>query len=472
MKLDLLKALSKAEIEKIDYLSRKLLKEKGILIPSLEVKDILIKKGLKFDGFVAKFDNKVIEASLKSVPGNIRLFGRDLSRTIDIGKDIKYASGHNAIYMFDKKTKKRIPIKKDEVANFALISDFIEEIDIVGIEAYPQDVNPKLSILHGLDAVLNNTTKPVYFSPENFDEVEFMLKIIKVISPDFKNLPIGICQVSPHSPLAWDEITVKALLLLAESNFPTVVLPAPFSYISAPITLAGEILQCNAELLSSLVITQLINPGTPFIFGNAKSDADIKTGEYLIGTPECNLFRVASAQLANYYNIPSHSIGPDTDANQIDMQNGFEKEMSLIAGSLADTSILVNAGMFATGMTVSYEQLLIDAEMIRFIKRFAAGIDTSKEKLAYKSLLDVEHGKDFLADPLTLKYLRSNEHVKSFVSNRKNYKLWIQSGAPDIVNNAEISAEEILKSHKPAKLDKLIKAQIVKIIQDFETTHG
>lgn len=471
MKLDFLKALSKAEIENIDYLSRKLLKEKGILIPSLEVKELLIKKGLKFDGFIAKFNNKVIDESLKSVPGNIRLFSRDLSRTIDIGKDIKYVSGHNAIYMFDKKTKKRVPIKKDEVENFALLSDFLEEIDIVGIEAYPQDVNPKSSILHGLDAVLNNTTKPVYFAPENFDEVKFLIKIIKIISPDFKNMPIGICQVSPHSPLAWDEITVKALLLLAESNFPTVVLPAPFSFISAPITLAGEILQCNAELLSSLVITQLINPGTPFIFGNAKSDADIETGEYLIGTPECNLFRVASAQLANYYNIPSHSIGPDTDANQIDMQNGFEKEMSLIAGSLADTSILVNAGMFATGMTVSYEQLLIDTEMIRFIKRFAAGIDTSKEKLAYKSLLDVEHGKDFIADPLTIKYLRSNEHVKSFVSNRKNYQLWIQSGAPDIVNNAEIRAGDILKSHKPAKLDKLIKAQILEIIQDFETIH-
>jgi len=472
MKLDLLKALNNAEIEEIDNLSRKLLKDKGILIPSIEVKEILIKKGLKFDGFITKFDNKVIESSLKSVPGSIRLFNRDLSQSVDIGKDIKYASGHNAIYMFNKKTKQRVPIKKVEVENFALLSDFLDEIDIVGIEAYPQDVNPKSSILHGLDAILNNTSKPVYFSPENFDEVEYLLKIIKIISPDFKNFPIGICQVSPHSPLAWDEMTVKALLLLAENSFPVVVLPAPFSYVSAPITLAGEILQCNAELLGALVITQLVNPGTPFIFGNAKSDADIKTGEYLIGTPECNLFRVASAQLANYYNIPSHSIGPDTDANQIDMQNGFEKEMSLVAGSLAGTSIMVNAGMFATGMTVSYEQLLIDAEMIRFIKRFAAGIDTSSEKLAYQSLLEVEHGKDFIADHLTLKYLRSDEHIKSSISNRKNYQSWIQSGAPDIVNNAEVRVEDILKSHKPDELNKLVKAQIEKTIQDFETTHG
>jgi len=472
MKLNLIEALNAAEIAKIDNLSRQLLSKKGILIPSEEVKDILVKKGIKFDGFIAKFDDKVIEESLKSVPPNIRLFNNDLSDSIDIGKDTKYASGHNAIYMFDKNTKKRIPAKKSEVENFALLADFLEDIDIVGIEAYPQDVNPKSSILHGLDAVLNNTSKPVYFSPENYIEVEFLLKIIEAVSSDFKNLPVGICQVSPHSPLAWDEVTIKALIMLAEKNFPAVVLPAPFSYVSAPITLAGEILQSNAELLSALVITQLINPGTPLIFGNAKSDADLATGEYLIGTPECNLFRAASAQIAKYYNVPSHSIGPDTDANQHDMQNGFEKGMSLVAASMADTSIIVNAGMFATGMTVSYEQLLIDTEMIKFMKRFREGIDVVEEKLAYKSLLDVEHGKDFLADPLTIKYLRSNEHVESSVSNRKNYQSWIQAGAPDIADNAGKLAGQILKNHKPKRMDRSIKTRITSIIDEFEKKYG
>ncbi|MBM3700435.1 MAG: hypothetical protein FJW68_05920 [Actinobacteria bacterium] len=468
MKLNLIEALNAEEIGKIDCLSREILSKKGILIPSSEVKDTLVKKGIRFDGFIAKFDDKAIEDSLNSVPPNIKLFNSDLSGSIDIGKDTKYASGHNAIYMFDKNTKKRIPAKKNEVANFALVADFLEDIDIVGIEAYPQDVNPKSSILHGLDAVLNNTAKPVYFSPENYIEVEFLLKIIESVSPDFKNLPIGICQVSPHSPLAWDEVTIKALIMLAEKNFPVVVLPAPFSFVSSPITLAGEILQSNIELLSALVITQLINPGTPFIFGNAKSDADMATGEYLIGTPECSLFRTASAQIAKYYNVPSHSIGPDTDANQHDIQNGFEKGMSLAAASIADTSIIVNAGMFATGMTVSYEQLLIDAEMIKFMKRFKEGIDVVEEKLAYKSLLDVEHGKDFIADPLTIKYMRSNEHVKPFVSNRRNYHSWIQAGTPDISDNAEKLAGQILKNHRPKSIDRSIKTRITLIIDEFE----
>jgi trimethylamine---corrinoid protein Co-methyltransferase len=469
MKLKNIEALSKTEIEKIDYYSRELLNDKGVLIPSDKIKDVLKRKGIKFDGFVAKFPDKIIDNSLKTVPEVIKIYNRDLEYSLNIGEGRKYASGHNAIYIINRGDKKRIPIKKKEVGNFALISDYLDEIDVVGIEAYPQDVNPKSSILHGLDVVLNNTSKPVYFSPETVDETIYLLKIVEIISPDFKNYPIGVCQVSPHSPLAWDEKTAEALVLLAENKFPISVLPAPFSYVSAPITLAGEILQSNVELLSSLAISQLINPGTPFIFGNAKSAADVATGEYLIGTPECNLFRIASAQLAKYYHIPSHSIGPDSDSHLLDEQNGLEKMSSLISEAVSGVNLIVNAGMFATGLTVSYEQLLIDAEMIRFIERYIKGIDLSEEKLAYTSLKEVAFGKDFLTDPLTLKYLRSDEHVRPLVSNRKNYEIWRRSGSPDVVQNSVTMVEEILKNYKSQLLNTEKQRKIEEIILEFES---
>jgi len=468
MKLKNLEVLNKKEIGSIDFYSKELLSEKGILIPSDKLKEVLKRKGVRFDGFVAKFNEKIIEESIKSAPKEIKIYKRDLEYSLNIGRGTKFASGHNAIYIFDKENKKRIPIKKKEVENFALISDYLDEIDLVGIEAYPQDVYPKSSILHGLDAVLGNTSKPVYFSPETLDETLYLLKIIKAISQDFKNYPVGICQLSPHSPFAWDKNTIEALALLAENNFPTVVLPAPFSFVSAPITLAGEILQSNVELLSSLAIAQLINPGTPFIFGNAKSTADMATGEYLIGTPECNLFRIASAQVARYYNVPSHSIGPDTDSNLHDEQNGFEKIASLISEAASRTNLVINAGMFGTGMTVSYEQLLIDAELIRFVKRYIKGINVDKETLAYNSLKKVEHGKDFLTDSLTLKYLRSDEHINPIVSNRKNYEIWRQSGGPDIVQNSEAIVEEILKNHKRPMLKPEKQKKVEEIILEFE----
>jgi trimethylamine--corrinoid protein Co-methyltransferase len=468
MRLKPLEVLSRNEIERIDYLSRKLLAEKGILIPSDEAKKILKEKNIEFDGFVAKFDEKSIDNAIKYVPKKIRIFNRDLSDSIIVGEGNCFASGHNAIYMLDKTTNSRVPAKKDEVGKFALIADYLEEFKIAGIEAYPQDVKPRSSILHALEAVLDNTNKPVYFSPETYEETLSLLKIMRLFSDDFKNYPTGICQLSPHSPFAWDKTTINAFILLVKNNFPVVVLPAPFSFVSAPITIAGEILETNIELLGSLVIAQLVNPGTPFIYGNAKSAADMATGEYLNSTPECNLFRIASAQLAQYYGIPSHSIGPDSDSNILDIQNGFEKMSSLIAEASSGTNIIINAGMFATGMTVSFEQLVIDAEMIRFVTRLIGGVDCCEEKLAYDSLLGVEFGKDFLTDSLTLKYLRSDEHVKPMISNRKNYEHWKTEGKPDIVRNATELVKDIIENHKPKTLDKSISKEVGNIISAFE----
>ena len=349
-----------------------------------------------------------------------------------------------------------------------MISDYFKDIDIVGVEAYPQDVHPKSSRLHGLHAVLQNTSKPVYFSPETYEEINYLIKIMELFTSDFKESPVGICQVSPHSPLAWDKATIEALSYLAQKGFPTVVLPAPFSYVSAPITLAGEMLLANIELLGSLVVTQIINPGTPFIFGNAKCTADPTTGAYLIGTSECNLFRVASAEIARYYGLPSHSIGPESDSNIHDEQNGYEKMFSLISEAASGTNIIINAGMFATGMTVSFEQLLIDVEMIRFVKRYMQGIDVTDEKLAYDSIMDVGFGKDFLTDSLTLKYLRSDEHKLNIVANRKPHELWRKDNSPDIADNAERKAEEIIKNYHPKTLDYGINKDIKAIIAKFE----
>lgn len=472
MKLSGLSTLSKREIEKIDWLSRILLQNKGILLPSDKVKDFLVKKGVNFDGYIARFTPHQIESSLESVPKIIKIFNRDNDYSINIGENVKFASGHNAVYILNKKTRKRVPIKKEEVANFALISDYFNEFDLVGIEAYPQDVNPKSSILHGLDAVLNNTSKPVYFSPETYEETKYLLKIIELFTDDIKRQPTGICQVSPHSPLSWDKTTIEALAYLASVGFPTVVLPAPFSFVSAPITLAGEILLANVELLGSLVVTQLINPGAPFIFGNAKSVADPATGSYLIATPECNLFRIASADIAKFYGIPSHSIGPDTDSNIHDEQNGYEKMFSLLSEVTAGINIIINAGMFATGMTVSLEQLMVDTEMIRFIKRYMCGIEATDEKLAFDSIMSVDYGKDFITDPLTLRYLRGEEHKLNLIANRKPYELWRKDGCSDIIENAENKAKEIINNYTPKPLDHMAKRNITTIINEFEQKYG
>ena len=111
---------------------------------------------------------------------------------------------------------------KEEVGNFAKISDALGNIHIVGVEAMPQDVNPRASILHAVDAVLNNSTKHIFYSPENVDEVKASLEMLKIVNDgeSLQKTPAGICQLSPISPLTWSMGTIEGVIEVAKAGLP------------------------------------------------------------------------------------------------------------------------------------------------------------------------------------------------------------------------------------------------------------
>ncbi len=122
----------------------------------------------------------------------------------------------------------------------------------------------------------------------------------------------------------------------------------------------------------------------------------MKYGTVLISTPEATLCRIAGVQLARFYNVPSHTIGPDSDAHLHDEQNGWEKITSTLNGLGAGVDLLVNAGMFDTGLTVSLEQLVIDNEIVGWVRRYLEGIEVTEETIAVDTIDKVGPKGNFL----------------------------------------------------------------------------
>ncbi len=476
MKLNKAEILSSEEIRKIDNASREVLIDIGILVHSDNVLKILADKGAKVDfkNKIVKLSNNMINECLDSTPGEIKIFNREREYFLNIGRGEKTftASGHNAIYYYDDKSNKRRPVTKKEVGNFALISDYLDNIDIVGVEAMPQDVFPQSSILHAVDAVLNNTTKPVYFSPENAKETEILIKIMKIVSENGKasEKPAGICQVSPISPLSWSKGTADALVLLAEERFPMLILPEPYAGVTSPLTMAGLITINNIENLAGIIFSQLINPGTPVIYGAGWTTFEMKKSAVLIATAERNVCTVAGAQMADYYNLPSHSIAFDTDSNLYDEQNGFEKIFNVISTIQSGVDIIINAGMIGTGMSVSYEQLVVDNEIAKFVRKYVDGVEVNNDTIGMESIRNVGHHKNFMVEEHTFKYLRSKEYMDYDVSNRDIYDNWVKKGKPSITDNAKELAYKIISEHKVKELSKKKKEKISRVIRDFENS--
>lgn len=258
--LQKLRILSKDEVLKVHENSLKVLENTGVIVHSQEVLKTFSGLGLPtdVDRMAAKFPRGTVERCLESIPGEIKLYDRNGSLSAELGKGSVYAaSGHNAIYVLEWDSHERRNAKKEDVAKFALLSDYLPDIDIVGVEAMPQDVKAESSLLHAVDAVFNHTEKHVFFSPEKKEVLIPIYDMAKVVI-DHGNLgersPVT-CQLSPTSPLTWEEGAIEALIETARQGVPLCILPQPFAGVSSPYTLAGLMTVHNAELLSGVVFT-------------------------------------------------------------------------------------------------------------------------------------------------------------------------------------------------------------------------
>ncbi|HHW48856.1 MAG TPA: hypothetical protein GXX14_09600 [Clostridiaceae bacterium] len=477
MKFETFKVLSDEEIVQIHEASIDILENAGVLIYSKKVLDLLDAKGAVVDygKKLAKFPRKLVESCFKSVPKTFDLYDRNGNKAMTIGDGIpKCASGHNAIFIIDAETNERRNSTVKDVENFALISDKLEDIDIVGVPVMPQDVTPEASLIYAVKALYENTTKPIFFSTESSAVNAAVIKIMKAVAgkEDISDCPSAISQLSPTSPLFWEEGAVDALVEVSMEGVPLNLLPEPIAGVSAPYSVAGLLTMHNAEVLSGVVISQLVRPGTPVIYGSSWTTYDMKYTNAIIGSPETSILRVAGCQMARYYNMPSHTTAPNSDANAHDEQNAWEKTISNMCAICAENDVVMNSGMFATGLTISLEQLIIDDEINGIIRRLHRGIEVNEKTIGAEVIKRVGPRGNFIIEDHTFEFLRSGEFREVKVSNTKTYDNWIRAGAPTVVENASKKVKEILKEGNDKKLDDKVIEKMNDIIKEFEKGLG
>ncbi len=360
MKLDRFKILSQDEIELIHESSLRLLSEVGMIVHSGKVLTFLKKNGVEVDfgKKLVKFPVNMVEEALRYIPQKIVLYNREKEPTVTLGEGKSYLiNGHNAPYVLDLETGEHRKAYKKDAEDFARLVDTLDSFYVIAPQVMPQDVLPQASLLYAVQAILSNTQKPLYFSPEGIHVAEPIFDMAKVVmgKSDLSKFPILICQLSPTSPLIWEAGPVEALVEAATLGIPCSILSMPFPGLTAPYTLAGTLVMCNAEVLSGLVITQLVKKGAPVIYGSAWTTFDMQKGRALEASPETSILRIAGAQLADFYKIPYHTT-LHSESHCLGEQIGWEKSITLFAALGAGVDLIVNAGILSTGLTVSFEQ--------------------------------------------------------------------------------------------------------------------
>lgn len=477
MRLSTLEVLSKNEMDLIHNSSLKVLYEIGLKVESKKVLDILKDNGcvVDYDTQNVKFPRSVVEKCLETVPSRVKLLDRDGNVAVVLGDGGRYcASGHNAVFtLVDESGERREATKKD-VEEFAIVSDYLEDVDVIGIPYSPQDVTAETSLLYAIKIILENSKKPIFYSCEseiiNKAAIEMAKAILgKTSLEKGSNL---ISQLSTTSPLYWERGAVEALYICAKEGIPVDFLPQPIAGVTAPYTLAGILTIHNAEVLSGIVITQLINPGMPLVYGAAWTTYEMKLTNVLIGRPESSILRIAGAQMAHYYNMPSHTTAPDNDSNLYDEQGAWEKMLSTVAGIVGANDMIVNLGMFGTGMSISLEQLVMDSEMCRIVRRFLKGMEVNDETIAFDTIANVGIRGTYLMEDHTVENLRSGEHVELYVSNGANYDMWRGKGAKSSSQKSRDIVKDILSKGSKHPLDMETSRILSGIIDRYEKQMG
>jgi trimethylamine--corrinoid protein Co-methyltransferase len=472
MKLAALEVLSDAEIKQIHEATIDILVNCGVKVLNRKMLDFLASRGLQvnIDAQIVKFTRSIIEDAIAKVPRRFDVFNREGEFAFTLGDGTpRVAAGHNAVFWVDTETGKTRPSTVADVEVFARICDHLKHIDMVGIPVMPQDVpNPKATLLYGVRACVENSKKPIYFSTDKPDVNRACINLLRAaFRGDFDSQVYGISQLSPTSPLFWEESVCEAIEDTVRLGVPLAILPEPNAGVSAPFTLAGLLTINNAECLSGIAICQLIRPEAKVIYANSWTVTDMRTGAALVGSVETSICRIAGAQLAKFYNIPCHTTAPNSDNHAHDEQNSWEKTLSQFVSIAAGNDLVVNCGMFATGMTCSHEQLLMDEEITAISRRLAAGIEVNEDTIVADLIKQIgPQGETYLTAEHTLKYLHSDEYHVPRLAVRGPRASWEAAGAKDTYEMAkDLTREFLRKAHNPIDAER--KSQLDRIVAEF-----
>jgi len=437
MRLAALQVLSAEEIRAIHQATLDILDGCGVKVLSPRMLEALKAKGLRVDAErqLAFFSRAAIEESLARVPRRLEVFDRDGRHLYSLGDGTpRIAAGHNAVNWVDSQSGQTRFSRVADVELFARLCEGLEHIDMIGIPVMPQDVpDPRATLLYGVRAVIQNSRKPLYFSTDNRAVNRAVIELCRAaFRGDLQEQVYGISQLSSTSPLYWEGGVLEAILDTLDTGVPIALLPEPIAGVSAPYSLAGLLTVHNAECLSGLAMIQLLRPGARVMYGSSWTASNMQSGAALVGSVETSVCRIAGTQLARHYGVPSHTTAPNSDNHAHDEQSAWEKTLSTFAAVGAGTDLIVNCGMFATGMTCSHEQLLMDEEISACALRLAAGLEVNPETVAAELIRERgPQGETYLTAEHTLRRLRSGEYLKPRLSVSGPFATWQEQGAKD-----------------------------------------
>ena len=466
--------LSGDEILQVHEAVLKLLKDPGVRIKHAEGLDIFKRGGAEVDleKQVVHIPPALVEYALNHAPHFMTVCGRDPKHDLKSYKGVHYSSGHGATQVIDIDTGEQRPATKKDLETNVRIHDALENTHFIFPEIYPQDVPEEVLDRHISQALLSNTVKPVIATAYGSNGAKDLLKMGIAIAGSQEALrqrPMFTVSLGIISPFIFEPNRVDVLIEMCRFGHPFQIYTIPSAGTTSPVTLAGTLALSVAELLSGLVLTQLVNPGVPVRLMGYAGTFDMRFGAFTFASPEKTLMAAALAQMLRFYGVPMGVHGSTTRANVPDAQVGFETGILNLFSALSGSDVVIECTSASLEDTVtSYpEQAIIGNEICSFINRILQGIEVNPDTLAVDVIREIGPGGEYLTHEHTMEHFRA-ESWDSQLGNRMVREKWEESGSLDIQAKAREKLKTILATHQPEPLAPEVQKKLQKIVDEAE----
>ncbi|WP_170441512.1 trimethylamine methyltransferase family protein [Ruegeria arenilitoris] len=435
------------------------LEELGVKVLLPEARRLFAAAGARVDedSQMVFIGRDLVEAAVASAPKSIacRAGARHRDFMLELGS-LVFQPGAGAPNATDLERGRR-PASGQDYLEFLKLTHHFDVFQMISPQVEPQDVPTHLRHYFTTQAQIELTDKfPFFFSrgtPQVMDCFQ-MLAVARGLSDDeFRAHPHCYTIINTNSPRTLDIPMAQGLTDFARQGQMSIITPFTLMGAMAPITVAGAITLSHAEVLAALTLTQLAKPGAPVCYGTFTSNVDMKSGAPAFGTPSHFQASLAAGQLARHLGLPWRSAaGSASNAN--DVQAANENQFGLWGCLMAGATVIIHsAGWLEGGLTVSFEKLVCDAEVLNMVAELCAGAQAGQAEIGFDTALrEVEPGSHFFAASQTMERY-TTEFYEPHLHDYANFGTWTERGSVDANYRATAVWRDILNNFEPPAQD-------------------
>jgi trimethylamine--corrinoid protein Co-methyltransferase len=458
--------VSADELEAIHVASLRVLEEIGMDFLEPESRELLRAAGARVEpgSERVRFDPAMVEERIKTAPSSFTLHAPNPAHDLVIGGDwMAFGSVASAPNVYDADRGRR-------VGNRADYQDLIrlsQTLDVVhffaGYPVEPVDIHASVRHLHAIHDLLTLADKPIHAyslgRQRNIDALEMMRIRRGVDEATLDREPSIFTVINSSSPLRLDTPMLQGILEFSRRNQVIVMTPFTLAGAMAPVTLAGALAEQNAEALAGMVLTQVVRPGAPVVYGGFTSNVDMQSGAPAFGTPEYMRTAMIGGQLARRYGVPYRSSNVSA-ANAVDAQAAYESVFSLWGAIMGGVNLLMHgAGWMEGGLHAGFEKVILDAELLGMVAAFLDPVVVDDDTLAFSAMEEVGPGGHFFGAAHTQSRYKTAFH-KPMLSDWRNWETWEEAGSPQVPGKANRLWKELLAAYEAPPIDPAVAEEL------------